>query len=360
MADSMALAPQKTLNVFMTDLFCKAGLTADDAAFHSEALIQANLWGVDSHGVLRAPIYIDRIRSGAVTARPDIRKVRGGLAFELWDGDDGPGYIVARDTMRRAIALAETYGIGAVGVTRSNHFGAAGLYARMATDQNMIGVCMTNVTPNMAAPGGAAAITGNNPIAFSIPTFQAFPLTLDMSLSNVAGGKLLLASKEGRRIPLDWATDPDGQPTDDPALAFKGFLLPVGGYKGLGLSYVVDILSGLITGGAFQHGMKGMYRHPDEPSLTGHFMIVINPLDIIDLDDLCTRMTDFYQTIKASPMADSGGEMLLPGELEYRTEQERLANGIPLPESLLADLVALGDALGVDAAPLSRLTLTAQ
>ena len=109
---------------------------------------------------------------------------------------------------------------------------------------------------------------------------------LDISLSNVAGGKLLLASKKGEKIPLDWATDKDGRPTDDPDAAFAGFLLPVGGHKGLGLSYVVDILSGLITGGVFQHEMKSMYKHRDEPSLTSHFMIVINPLAIMSREEM--------------------------------------------------------------------------
>lgn len=339
--------PVDSLRKYITALFSAAGLPEEHATFHAQALIQTNLWGIDSHGVLRVPIYIKRIQSGAVNANPDIRKLRGGLAIEVWDGDDGAGFIVARRIMQRAIELAEQYGIGAVGAIRSNHFGATGLYARMAAERNLIGIAMTNVVPNIVAPGGSKPITGNNPIAFAVPTFQDFPLVLDMSMSSVAGGKLLLASKEGHKIPLDWATDDQGRPTDDPDIGFKGFLLPMAGYKGLGLSYVIDILSGLMTGGAFQYDMKGMYKYPDDPSQTGHFVIVINPQDLIDLDELRQRMTQFYQTIKSAPMWDDSREMMLPGEVEYRTEQTRLETGIPISENLLEELRELGTQLGI-------------
>ncbi len=267
--------------------------------------------------------------------------------MEVLDGDDGPGFIVGRDAMKRAIQLAEKFNVGVVGAIRSNHFGAAGIYARMASEQGMIGIVLTNVVQNIVAPGGSKSITGNNPLAIAIPTFGEFPFLLDISLSNVSGGKLLLASKKGEKIPLDWATDKDGRPSDDPDKAFEGFLLPVGGYKGLGLSYAIDILCGLITGGVFQSGMKGMYKYPDDPSLTGHFMIVINPLSIMDRDEMEKRMATFYQTIKSSPMWDESREMLLPGEIEHRTEMARLENGIPLPANLVDELVDLGEELGV-------------
>lgn len=347
MSENTKLVEAKSLECLLTSLFHKAGMNEEDAAFQAYALVQSDLWGIASHGVLRAPLYLKRLRSGAIKAHPNIHKVRGGLAFEVWDGDDGAGFIVARRTMQRAIALAEQYGISAVGTMKSNHFGAAGLYARMAAERGMIGIVMTNVVPNIVAPGGSKPITGNNPVAFAIPTFGEFPFVLDISLSNVAGGKLLLASKKGEKIPFDWATDSDGRPTDDPDTGFKGFLLPLGGYKGLGLSYVVDILCGLITGGVFQYGMKGMYKYPDDPSLTGHFMIVMNPATIIAQEEMRARMAEFYTTIKTAPMWDEQGEMLLPGEIEYRTEQKLRASGIALPENLVSELNELAQALAV-------------
>lgn len=335
----------------VADLFAEAGLTEDDAAFHAGALVQTNLWGVDSHGVLRVPIYIERLRSGVMNARPAIRPTEGDAGLEVLDGDNGPGFLVARAAMQRAIERAGDYNIAAVAATNSSHFGAAALYARMAADDGMIGIAMTNVIPNMVAPGGSKPITGNNPIAVAVPTYGDFPFVLDMSLSVVAGGKLLLASKKGETIPTTWATDADGRPTDDPDEAFAGFLLPVGGHKGLGLSYVVDILCGVITGGAFQHQLRSMYANPDAPSLTGHMMIVLNPGAIISRQAMQERMANFYETIKASPMwDDESEEMLLPGELEYRTEQERRERGIPLSPALYDELSVLGDELGISTA----------
>jgi LDH2 family malate/lactate/ureidoglycolate dehydrogenase len=339
--------PQPSLQAFAAELLAAAGMSPDDAAFSAHCLVQTNLWGVDSHGVLRLPIYVQRLRSGAINPTPTIKTLRGGLGLEVLDGDAAMGFVVGRAAMLRAIELAHQFNIGAVGAIRSNHFGAAALYARMAAEQGLIGIAMSNVMPNIVAPGGSQPITGNNPIAIAAPTFGDFPFVLDISLSNVAGGKLLLASKQGEKIPLDWATDREGRPTDDPVAGFAGFLLPLGGHKGLGLSYVVDILCGVLTGGAFQRQLKSMYQQASEPSLTGHFMIAINPLALMSQEELQDRMAQFTHTIHQSPMWDAGREMLLPGELEHRQALARQQTGIPLPASLYEELTALGRELGV-------------
>ncbi|MFN8484298.1 MAG: Ldh family oxidoreductase [Anaerolineae bacterium] len=347
MAEGNILVHANALESYATSLLAAAGLTDEDAAFTAHALVQTNLWGIDSHGVLRLPLYVKRLRNGAMNPRPHIQPVRGALALQVIDGDDGPGFIVGREAMRKAIAIAEQFNVGVVGAIRSNHFGATGLYARLAAERGMVGIAMTNVVPNMVAPGGGKPITGNNPIAIAIPTFADFPFVLDMSLSAVAGGKLLLASKQGVKIPLDWATDRDGRPTDDPDKAFAGSLLPMAGFKGLGLSYAVDILCGLITGGAFGDAMKGMYTHPNEPSQTGHMMIAINLAAIISEDEMREKMRAFYTSLKNSPMWDSSAEMFMPGEIEYRLAQKRQAEGIPLPAQLYAEMEALGAELGI-------------
>ena len=333
---------------FVYQLFAKTGMVEKDAQTCAEYLVQTNLWGIDSHGVLRVPIYIKRLLSGAMNKAPEMACINDIGALQVWNGDDGCGYIVGREAMDQAIAKADQYGIGAVGVTRSNHFGAAALYTKMAANRGMIGIAMTNVVPNVVAPGGAKPIVGNNPFAVSVPTFGEFPFTLDISLSNVAGGKLLLAIKNGEKIPLDWATDKSGRPTDDPQEGFNGFLLPVGGHKGYGLALVIDLLCGVLTGGAFLHGLKGMYKYPDDPSLTGHFFIAINPLALMEKELFKERMDDFYQQIKASPMWDSEREMLMPGEIEYRTEQKRKREGIVLSEELVNELNSLANEMGIE------------
>jgi LDH2 family malate/lactate/ureidoglycolate dehydrogenase len=349
MAEDQILVNQNQLQSFVSALFEKTGVSQSDSTFLAQSLVDINLWGIDSHGVLRVPIYIKRLKAGSCNPKPDIKTLKSAITLEVLHGDDGPGQIVGRTAMHRAIELAKTYNIGVVGAIRSNHFGAAATFTRMATAEGMLGVAMTNVVQNVVAPGGSKPIIGNNPLSIAVPTYGEFPFVLDISLSAVAGGKLLLASKKGEKIPLDWGTDINGRPTDDPDEAFKGFLLPVGGYKGLGLAYAVEIMTGVLTGGVFLDAMKGMYKYPDDPSLTSHLMMAINISAIMDPDELKNRMDDFSDKIHISPMWDENKEMLLPGEIEFRTMKQRKQGGIPLPQNLFDELVALAGELGVDA-----------
>ncbi|MEY1556465.1 Ldh family oxidoreductase [Yoonia sp. R2331] len=340
--------PAAELTDFLTGFLSHLGLSSSDAETCSQDLVQTNLWGVDSHGLLRLPIYAQRISDGSVNTHPDVKCLGGRGSFEVWDGDAGLGYVVGHRATDRAIELAQNNGIGAVAVRNSNHFGAAGLYIKQATEAGMIALAMTNVIPNLVVPGGAKPITGNNPLAFGAPTGGEFPMILDISMSAVAGGKLLLAQEKGEKIPFGWATDRDGEPTDDPFVGFEGFLLPLGGHKGFGLSLMVDILCGVLTGGAYQFGIKSMYANPDEPSETCHMFIVIDPDAFLGRDQLEARMADMHKTIKASPMSAKGGRMLLPGELEHETMIARLKDGLPVPASLRAEISALAQKHGYD------------
>ena len=350
-----ALALAEDLERFLDALFRKLGMTAENAARCAADLVLTNLWGIDSHGVLRLPVYAERLLGNAVTANPQVRTIARLGAFEIMDGDAGMGFVIGHHAMGRAIELASVQGIGAVAVRNSNHFGAAGLYAKQATDAGFVALAMTNVMPNLVVSGGSAPITGNNPLAFGAPTRLGFPLLLDISMSSVAGGKLLLAKEKGEKIPFGWATDRDGRPTDDPSAGFAGFLLPVGGHKGFGLSVMIDVLCGVLSGGAFQHHLKSMYAAPEEPSETCHLMIAIDPSVHLGRELFLDRMDELYGTIKASPTWDSETRMLLPGELENETLARRRKDGIPLPRSLLEKLDALADRLDC-----SRLTVACQ
>lgn len=349
MAEATFNVSAESLESFVTQAFRSVGCDDSGARDMAHCLVQTNLWGVDSHGVLRVGKYVDRLQNGSMNGTPDIKVLQAGAGLEVLDADNGSGYVAGRAAMARAIELAKEQSIAAVGIMRSNHCGATSLYARMALDHDMIGIAMTNVAPNMVMTGGSEPITGNNPIAVAVPTFGDFPFVLDISLSAVAGGKLLVAAKSGEEIPLGWATDKEGRPTTDPKAGFDGFLLPLGGHKGFGLSLLVDILCGVITGGSFQHQLKSMYRYPGDPSNTAHLMIVINPLVFLSKEQLKQRMGDFVNTIKASPMWDPEAEMLLPGEIEYREEQQRLRHGIPIPAALLEELLEIGNELNLDA-----------
>ena len=338
----------ESLASFIGGIFVGAGCSEAGARDMAECLVQTNLWGIDSHGVLRTPEYLERFKNGAMNNQPAIRTLKTGGSLEVLDADNAAGYIAAKAAMSRAIELAQKGNIAAVGIINSNHCGAASLYARMALDHGMIGIAMSNVAPNMVAPGGSKPITGNNPIAAAVPTFAEFPFVFDISLSAVSGGKILVAAKNGEQIPLGWATDREGRPTTDPNVGFKGFLLPMGGHKGFGLSLLVDILCGVITGGSFQHQLKSMYVYPQDPSNTAHLMLVINPLCLMSEEALKERMAEFFETVKQSPMWDADSEMLLPGEIEYRNEKERRLSGIPIPAPLYDELVQLGKDMKLD------------
>jgi LDH2 family malate/lactate/ureidoglycolate dehydrogenase len=350
MSDTTFKVSAESLEAFVSQVFQKTGCSESSVGDIAQCLVQTNLWGIDSHGVLRVKKYVDRIRSGGMNGTPEIRTLKSDTSLEVLDADNGPGYVAGKAAMARAIELAGQQNIAAVGIINSNHCGATSLYARMALERDMIGVAMTNVAPNMVMTGGSRPITGNNPIAVAVPTFGDFPFVLDISLSAAAGGKLLMAAKNGEEIPLGWATDSGGRPTTDPQVGFNGFLLPLGGHKGFGLSLLVDILCGVITGGSFQHQLKSMYRYPGDPSNTAHLMIVIKPLALISKQQMKERMSDFINTIKESPMWDPDSEMLLPGEIEYRKEQERRRDGIPIPAALYDELAAIGSELNLDAA----------
>lgn len=340
MAENTVQMRAEVLESFIKELFMKTKMSEDDSAFHAKALVYTNLWGVDSHGVIRVPAYFRRMQNGAINIKPDIKVRRGSLGLEVLDGDNGAGFIVGRQAMSRAIELADEHNVGVVGAIRSNHFGATAIYARMAVEKGMVGIAMTNVMPLIVAPGASKPVVGNNPFAIAIPTFGDFPFVLDMALSKVAGGKLTLAIKKKERIPMDWATDSNGRPTDDPEEAFKGFLLPMGGFKGLGLAYAVDILSGVITGGVFSHQMKSMYANPEDPSLTCHLMMAIKISSIIDEEEMKDKMAQYHSRLKETPMWD-GSEMYLPGEPEYLSYIEKKKIGIPVPIKTYEELQEL-------------------
>lgn len=352
MTDNTVLIQAQALEAFVNELLMAGGFSAEDATFQAGALVNTNLWGVDSHGVMRIPAYLRRMKCKAINPQPNIKVRKGSLGLEVLDGDDGAGFIVGREAMKRAIQLAKEHNVGVVGAIRSNHFGAAAIYARMAAEQGMVGIAMTNVMPMIVAAGAKRPVVGNNPFAVAVPTYGDFPFVLDISLSKVAGGKITLAMKKNEKIPTDWATDSEGHPTDDPEKAFKGFLMPMGEHKGLGIAYLVDILAGVITGGVFAHQMKSMYANATDPSLTGHLMMAINLPAIIGKEEMKERMGAYYQRLKSTPMWDENKEMLFPGEIEYRTSIARKKNGIPIPLKTYEELVELGIELKIK----SRLT----
>jgi LDH2 family malate/lactate/ureidoglycolate dehydrogenase len=334
------------LEAYAAKVFEAAGMTADNAAVIATDLVKANLRGIDSHGVSRIPMYLERLRRGLVTANPAItvKKVAGAVA-EV-DADNGMGFLASHRAMDEAIALARDCGIGLVGVKNSTHFGMGALYALQAIEAGYVSLIFTNSSPAIPMWGARSTFLGASPIAAGVPGGKYPPYVMDMAMTVIARGKIRLAAMRGEQIPEGLALDNEGNPTTDAAKAFEGVCLPFGGVKGSVLGALMDLLSGVLTGANFGGEVKSLYFDHSGPQNVGHLFFAIKPDLFMSLDDFEGRMDQFAERAKALPKAAGVNEILIPGEPEQRTEDQRRASGIPITDNVIADLTAEGEAAG--------------
>jgi LDH2 family malate/lactate/ureidoglycolate dehydrogenase len=281
-----------------------------------------------------------------MTAATDVRILRERGASVLMDAQHGFGQIAGARAMEEAIGRARQHGTAFVGVRNAGHIGVAAHYAMMALPHKMIGMVSANAAPSMAPWGGTIPLLGTNPICVAVPTGEEVDIVLDMASSIAARGKIRLAASRGDRIPPGWALDERGLPTEDPAAAIKGTLLPIGGPKGYGLALVVDILSGVLTGAEFGPHIPSV--HDSGSKVAAGF--AVQALDIAafaDTKDFEHDIQSLIAEIRASPRAPECERIYLPGEIEWLKKQERLQHGIPVPQSLLRELGNLAKELGV-------------
>jgi LDH2 family malate/lactate/ureidoglycolate dehydrogenase len=344
---NVLLVKAEPLGRFCVQLFEKVGVPTPDAQVVIDNLIEADLRGVDTHGVTRIAIYIERLQSGAVKARPQMKVLKETTVSALLDGDHGLGQVISARAMEMAIQKAKAGVIGLVGVRNSTHNGAMAHFAMMAVRQGLIGIGLTNTVPLMAVTGGNQAMIGNNPLAIAAPAGSEKPVVFDMACSIAARGKIILAAKKGEKIPLGWAIDKDGVPTEDAKAALEGLILPVGGHKGYGLALMVDVLSGVLTGAHFGPGVGPLYNNPGTQDI-GHLMAAINIGAFMPLADFKARMDQMIRDIKNSKKAKGVGEIFLPGEIEMGIEAQRRKEGIPLSRAVYEELCGLGQKLGVE------------
>ena len=319
----------------------------DDATKAAECLLEAELRGVDSHGLVRLPVYGKRIQAGVVKARPAITVQPRYAAVALVDGDNGLGPVVGCRAMDEALDLAETAGIGFVGVRRSNHFGSAAFYVKRAIRRGLIGVAISNAPPNMAAFGGRERFLGTNPMAVGIPAGGEEPLIFDASSSVVARGKIIVAAHRNLPIPDGWAIDPEGRPTTDAAAALAGAVLPFGGPKGSAISFIIDILSGVLTGAAFALHLNTLENLHAVQNL-GHVFAAFRTDLFLPQDEFLTRMDEVLTMLKSSAPALGVARVLAPGELELDTEARHRMMGLPLAEEVVRQLIDIGNQVGVE------------
>ena len=330
----------------VTAIFAACGMPDDDAAVLADSLVQADLRGIHSHGVLRVPDYVAKLTGEGVDPRgvPRVAKQAGGAI--VVDGDNAMGQIGGVFAMREAIDAARTTGVAAAAVGRSNHAGTMDYYVRMAVAEDMIGVATTNALPTMAPWGGVDKIVGLNPIGIGIPGGAEGPIVLDVALGATAHGKIRVYRQKGESIPASWAFDADGKPTTDAAAALEGLIQPIGAYKGLGLAVCMGVLSSLLSGAGYGTESGNMVDGA-VAGADGQFYMAINVAFFEDVARFKSRVDAVIRQIRTSRCAAGTDSLYAPGGVEAEIEARHRRTGIPLNERTRQALVLEASRLGV-------------
>ena len=336
------IIPESRARAWAEEVLRKVGLAGPYAHYVSDCLVHSNLRGVDTHGLVRLTAYAARLEQ---MERSPVQILNDDETTCVIDAGNQPGPVGGSIGMEMAIEKAKAHGTGMAVVRSSNHYGTAAYYSLKAAEAGMLGVSMTSASPRIAPWGSVEAVLGNNPWSIALPGDQ-FPVVLDMANTVVANGKIRTCLREGTPLPEGWAMDKDGNPTTDPAAAMNGLLMPVGGYKGVGITVMVELLCSVLSGGAFSREVNRM-EDAANPGNVCHFFFAADVARLMTPEQLRARMAEYIQMFKSVRLKDGVAEVYLPGELEWRTEQERRRTGIPLSEKSIGELNALADRVGV-------------
>jgi LDH2 family malate/lactate/ureidoglycolate dehydrogenase len=342
--ENRVLVDAAEIEEFVSALFASTGMRSDDARLAADQLVLADLRGVESHGVVRVPIYLARLRAGAIAARPAMRVARESRSTAVLDGGNGMGQVVGARAMALAIDKSKRENEPAfVAVRNSNHFGAAAWFAEEAARADLIGFAFTIGGINHMVPwGGAEAMLGNNPFAIAFPLRGEAPVVLDMACSVAARGKIIVAAKEGRPIPAGWAVDRDGVPTTDARAALDGFVAPVGGPKGYALTLAIGLLSTMLSDAYFGTEVTHMYDDLGQPQNIGHLFGALPIAAFESLERYDARMAKAAAELRGVRLAPSVDRIWLPGEREAELERSRRREGLPIGRNTFDDLVVEG------------------
>jgi LDH2 family malate/lactate/ureidoglycolate dehydrogenase len=314
----------------------------------SDSLVSASLRGVDSHGIHLLPYYITQIRKGNIDAGTDGRVVSESGACLLYDGQHGLGQCVSANCCMHAVRLARGHGAGIVIARNSNHFGAAAFWAQRISREGMIGIVMCNASPSVAPWQGRDGRIGTNPLCVSVPSKGTGGWLLDMATTTVALNKIVKAAANGEpSIPAGWAMDSEGVPTTDTRAALRGLLMPLGGYKGSGLGLMVEVLCAVLSGGAMSTEVGGLHNL-DRQMNTSQAFLAIDVGRFVSPEEFQSRMERLVSTVKAARPAPGYGEILVAGDPEWRCEEGRLRNGIPIDSAVWEHLKELAREAAVD------------
>lgn len=345
---ALRVAPAAELRELALAILRTTALTPEDAEIVADALISSELRNLQGQGqgLRRVKAYVERVGQGLIDPSAPFELVKESPALALVDAHNGPGTVVAVKAMALAVAKAKVCGVGAVLVRHSTHFGSASYSAAEALAHGCIGVSLTNAGPEMAPWGGIDPVLGTNPWAVAIPTGDgpdAMPIILDMALTMAGKGMMGWLMRDGRRMPRSWAITRDGRDTDDPAEAMDGTLLPMGEYKGYGLSLVTDVLTGVLGGSGYGTLPYSVPARQD----VGHQFIAYDIDWFQPREQFYARMAELIAMVRGSRPRPGVAEILLPGELEWRRQQAKLRAGIPLDPIIYEELRELAAARGV-------------
>ena len=351
------------MNAFMIDVFAGYGVPREEAAICADVLLEADRRGIESHGCNRfKPIYIDRIKNGTLLPVTDLEIVKETPTTLVMDAHDGMGMVASYRMMEKLIEKAKTYGMAGGAIRNSTHYGIAGYWTSMASDQGMIGITGTNARPSIAPTFGVENMLGTNPLTFSLPTDEEFPFCIDCATSIVQRGKIEYYAREGKDTPMGQVIAQNGKPMTDSNEILKALvdgtaaLAPLGGigeelggYKGYGYATVVEILSAALAGGQFMKALSG--KAPDgsrQMYHLGHFFFVVDPEAFCGCETFEKIAGEICRELRASKKAPGCDRIYTAGEKEYLVWLERKDKGVPVGETVQKEIIAIRDELGLD------------
>jgi L-2-hydroxycarboxylate dehydrogenase (NAD+) len=330
----------------VADVLHAVGVPSADADLVAASLVDADRRGTHSHGVLRLPLYVQAVRSGGIAPAPEMRWVREHGATAVLDAANGFGQVATARAVEKARHLAAAHATAVVAVHGSSHYGTGAHWTNQLARDGLVAMLVSTTGASVTPFGGAEKLLGTNPLTISFPTGTAEPVVLDMASSAGAYGRIVAASKEGRAIPHGWAVDAAGAPTTDADAALAGALLPFGGHKGSGLAILLELLAGPLAGGRMAAETTDMWVDPSVPMGTGHLLWVVDPVGLHGDDTAIGRAARFQRRLREATPAQGVREVLSPGDVEQRHAAAHVEY-VPVPGSVLDDLAALTDSLGL-------------
>ncbi len=329
----------KVLKKKLIYIFKKYSLSSTHAKISAEAIIKAELVGAQSHGLSRLKMYCDRIKKNLINSKPKIKIKKISKSASLIDADNSIGFVSGDIGIKQAIKNAKSSGIGIVAVKNSGHYGLSSFYVEQAVKKNLLVLCFTNAPPALAPHGAKKSLFGTNPICFGSPTGDNVPFILDTSMSKVNRGKIRLAAKMGTKIPEGSALDKNGNSTTDALKALAGVQLPIAGFRGSGLAWMVDILSGVLTGASHGGKAKDPFDDFSGPQNIGHLFITFK--SNLFLNDYIPRIKQNLKRVKKLPKIKGIKEIMYPGQNKYKRYKKNMNKKINIPHEILKDINSL-------------------